>query len=321
METAAQVRDYKRRTPEKTPLYNIILNHLDSFVAARQMEGRPLPDYVVEEFESYLKCGILAHGFLRLKCDGCDEEKVVAFSCKKRGFCPSCAGKRMAEAAAHLVDNVLPLAPYRQFVLTFPIPMRFWLNANQKLFSQIQTLITKGIHRFYEQRAKDLGVKTPKAASITFVQRWGSSVNLNPHLHILALDGVYSQVGNQVKLRTVKAISEKETAELLSQITGKILRKLKKLGYLDSEGELVCNPELDPLFADHDSLAQATASSIKSTIAFGENAGKRVTRIGSGFGYEEEMPLAKGNRCFHLNGFSIHAGRSVNTNSRNKLEE
>jgi hypothetical protein len=55
-----------------------------------------LPDFVKKEFEEYLKCGILAHGFLRAKCDSCKHERLLAFSCKRRGFCPSCGAKRMA---------------------------------------------------------------------------------------------------------------------------------------------------------------------------------------------------------------------------------
>jgi hypothetical protein len=43
----------------------------------------------------------------------CHAEKLVAFSCKRRGFCPSCGGRRMAEAAALLVDEILPRVPIR----------------------------------------------------------------------------------------------------------------------------------------------------------------------------------------------------------------
>lgn len=64
-----------------------------------------LPDFVKDEFDAFLECGILAHGFLRLRCVDCTHEKLVAFSCKRRGFCPSCGGRRMAQAAAHLVDH------------------------------------------------------------------------------------------------------------------------------------------------------------------------------------------------------------------------
>jgi len=82
--------------------------------------GRYLPDYVAREFEAYLKCGRLEHGFLRVRCESCHHEKLVAFSCKRRGFCPSCGARRMADSAAHLVDEVLPKRPIRQWVLSVP---------------------------------------------------------------------------------------------------------------------------------------------------------------------------------------------------------
>ena len=82
--------------------------HYPEFRELRAREGRPLPACVQEEFEAYLKCGRLEEGFLRVRCEGCHAEKLVAFSCKKRGFCPSCGGRRMAETAALLADEVLP---------------------------------------------------------------------------------------------------------------------------------------------------------------------------------------------------------------------
>ena len=54
------------------------------------------------EFEAYLKCGRLEHGFLRVRCTECRAERPVAFSCKRRGFCPSCEARRMVESAALL---------------------------------------------------------------------------------------------------------------------------------------------------------------------------------------------------------------------------
>jgi hypothetical protein len=89
---------------------------------------------------------------------------------------------------------------------------------------------------------------------------------------------------------------------------------------LNEDGEIVQNPTMDPLFAEHESLTLATAASIKSKIAFGPNTGKYVAKIGSGFGFEEEIPLAKGKRCFSINGFSIHANSATNTHQRDRLE-
>jgi hypothetical protein len=69
----------------------LVQEHLETFLAQVEREaGSGLPDFVREEFDAFLECGILAHGFLRLRCADCAPEKLVAFSCKKRGFCPAC---------------------------------------------------------------------------------------------------------------------------------------------------------------------------------------------------------------------------------------
>jgi len=65
-----------------------------------------LPRFVEQEFREFLSCGCLASGFARFHCDACGLDRLVPFSCKGRGFCPSCGGRRMAEPAAHLVDRV-----------------------------------------------------------------------------------------------------------------------------------------------------------------------------------------------------------------------
>ncbi|WP_458694138.1 transposase zinc-binding domain-containing protein, partial [Shigella sp. FJ200903] len=86
-------------------------------------QGKELPGYVQREFEEFLQCGRLEHGFLRVRCESCHAEHLVAFSCKRRGFCPSCGARRMAESAALLVDEVLPEQPMRQWVLSFPFQL------------------------------------------------------------------------------------------------------------------------------------------------------------------------------------------------------
>lgn len=116
---------YERHRPENTTLYKVVQENLETFLKFTEGEcGRALPDFVEKEFRDYLKCGILAHGFLRTQCESCQNEHLVAFSCKRRGFCPSCGGRRMAESAIHLVDEVLPKKPVRQWVLSFPVPIR-----------------------------------------------------------------------------------------------------------------------------------------------------------------------------------------------------
>jgi Transposase zinc-binding domain len=109
------VGDYRPRDAEHAVLYRVIDEHLDAFLETtrRQADGVPLPAFVEQEFYDFLTCGILAHGFARLRCTECTLERLVPFSCKGRGFCPSCGGRRMTGNAARLVDGVLPRVPVR----------------------------------------------------------------------------------------------------------------------------------------------------------------------------------------------------------------
>ena len=108
-------------------MYEVVRRHLETFLAeARQRgDGVGLPQFVERELREYLRCGILAYGFARFRCRDCTREILVAFSCKGRGFCPSCCGRRMAELAAHLVEGVLGGLPVRQWVLTLPYRLRW----------------------------------------------------------------------------------------------------------------------------------------------------------------------------------------------------
>ena len=289
-----------------TPLYQIINRHLESFIAARSAEARPLPEYVYDEFRAFLKCGILDHGFIRLKCQGCGSEMVVAFSCKLRGFCPSCSGRRMAEAAAHLVDHILPKKPYRQYVVTFLFATRYWLAANKSLERAIHHIIITEIHKSIRALSGISADLKPTAGAVSFTQRWGSALNLNIHYHILFTDGVFYHP-NRPKFRKIR-ITDKVLEGLLAAIVSRTISYLKRQGFLGHDG-LPEDFKPDSLFEDHKALAIASRAASMSRVAFGPNAGKPVTRIGRSFGYKGEIPLAKGALCYTQNGFSLHAVR------------
>ncbi len=55
--------------PEQTTLYRLVQQHAQTFFAqAEEATGSSLPQFVKDEFDAFLECGILAHGFLRLRC-------------------------------------------------------------------------------------------------------------------------------------------------------------------------------------------------------------------------------------------------------------
>ena len=111
-------------------LYNVVEEHLDAFLqAAREQHGVGLPRFIEKTFRAYLDCGIpAAGGFTRLHC-ACGYDAILAFSCKRRGICPSCSARLTADAADHLVSHVLPHVPIRQWVISFPFEATHGLPA------------------------------------------------------------------------------------------------------------------------------------------------------------------------------------------------
>ena len=72
---------YARHRPETTLLYQIVDEYWPEFQAELASQDKYLPAYVTQEFEAYLKCGRLEHGFLRVRCETCHDERLVALVC------------------------------------------------------------------------------------------------------------------------------------------------------------------------------------------------------------------------------------------------
>jgi hypothetical protein len=108
------------------------------FAQAEETTGAGLPQFVRDEFDAFLECGILAHGFLRLRCGDCGHNKLLAFSRKRHGFCPSCGARRMSQSAANLVEHVIPQVPVRQWVLSLSIPLRLLLRQQLRSSRQME---------------------------------------------------------------------------------------------------------------------------------------------------------------------------------------
>ena len=139
---------YRRRRPTTTPLYPVVQHHLETFLA-QATESDPMgygvPSWVEKDLRAYLRCGILAHGFARVRCDDCSHERLLAFSCATRGVCPSCNTRRMAEVAAHVTDHVLPHLPVRQWVLSLPKRLRPFLEGSPDIAGAVLRIFIRAV--------------------------------------------------------------------------------------------------------------------------------------------------------------------------------
>jgi hypothetical protein len=143
-QAGAKPKLYNPRHPERTLLYQTIAEHFETWhelASAGQFDGQgdhhtPKP-YVRQAFRKYLECGIFAHGFARAWCDDCGHDYFVAYSCKGRGVCPSCNTRRMVETAAHLCDHVFPRLPVRQWVLSVPKRLRYFMQRDGAVLNMV----------------------------------------------------------------------------------------------------------------------------------------------------------------------------------------
>jgi hypothetical protein len=317
---AASPPRYERRRPEQTPLYRLVRQHYETFAAEVEHAATGgLPQFVKDEFEAYLDCGILAKGFLRLTCDTCARDTLVAFSCKRRGLCPACGTRRMAETAAYLVDHVIPRVPVRQWVLSFPIPLRSLFAIYPELLTAVLRILHRAIHTHLIQQT---GVKRDEAASgaVTLIQRFGSAANLNTHLHALVLDGVYqsSADGGAPVFIEATAPGNEALQTLLHKIIRRILKLLTRLGHLIEEDGityLARSENLDP----HEVMAPLQAASSTWRIAAGPRAGRKVLTLTG----RRELRESQRTRelCANHQGFSRNKGVHCGADDRQSIEQ
>ena len=185
---------YARHRPEETLLYQVVEAHWPEFRQKAEEEGG-LPRFVVREFEEYL------------------------FSCKKRGWCPSCCGRRMADVAAHLVDDVLPKVKMRQWVCSLPWKIRTAVAFDRRLCADVLAAFADALLRLLRWRAKrafGLGsVDDALVGAITFVQRCDGALRIDPHFHTLAADGTWVRdEQGDLRFRALDDPSPEEVAQL-----------------------------------------------------------------------------------------------------------
>lgn len=283
---------YQPRRPEKSVLYKIISENLKTFyeeVVSKNEDGFGVPSYVKEEFEAYLRCGLLQYGFARIKCAACKEEYLVAYSCKNRGVCPSCVSRRMSDNAVLLIDHVLPDVDYRQWTFSLPRLVRYKLAYNKALLTKVLTIFHRNVFSYQKRRAKKEGIVDPIPGAVGFTQRYGSLLNLNVHEHSWVPDGVfyYNEAG-LLAFHYLGPPTNEELAKLLGKIRTKVLA--------------ACDLEVTEPEGEEAVMASLGALSMEVPLQMQERT--------------ESYDLS----AFNM-GFSLHAGLVVERKRRRKLEK
>ena len=222
----------------------------------------------------------------------------------------------MSETAAHLVDHVLPHKKIRQWVLTFPVPIRLCLAVRPKVMGRALDIAHLVIGQYYRKKA-NLKSTNSKSGAVTLIQRFGGSLNLNIHFHQLFVDGCYEL--NEQKEPIDFWVATPPTVKEIEEVLTKIIHKLTK--YLERQ-KIIIRDDNDGGFQipipDEDTLSKLQASSVTYRFATGKSKGKKAMVLKSVT--DNDHSATKG-LVAKNSGFSLHAGVATEAHERDRLEK
>jgi len=222
----------------------------------------------------------------------------------------------MAETAALLADEVFPDVPLRQWVISFPFPLRYLFAAHPQAMSKVLSIVYRAISTHLIQRA-GLQLKQGATGAVTLIQRFGSALNLNIHFHILFLDGAYAYRDNRPpRFQRIKAPDKGELEHLVHLISQRVGRCLERQGLLEQDAKSAWL-NLDPA-EDSNAMPQILGSSVSYRVAVGPQQGHKAFMIRTIRPMERPDPGLE--RVAKANGFSLHAGVSCEGHQKDKRE-
>jgi hypothetical protein len=175
----------------------------------------------------YLDCGDLRHGFARVKCKDCGHEYLLAFSCKRRHFCPSCHQKRVVEFGEWLCRDVLKKVPHRHFIFSLPKILRRYFLYDRKLLASLSRCAWESLKIFMQSRPVGMPENAPLPGAVIAIQTFGDYLGFNPHCHIILTDGCF--YGNKGIFRVAPPLELKKLEAIFRHKVFKMLLKKGKI--------------------------------------------------------------------------------------------
>ncbi|TPW20370.1 MAG: putative transposase [Elusimicrobia bacterium] len=215
---------YRPRDASASPLYRVVLEHVETFVAEVRRDS-PAGPFAEAALRAFLECGIPRFGLARFRCAKCDLSRFVPFSCKRRAACPSCDAKRAVVESSRALAELLPHVPYRQWVLVLPKRLRWFVNRDARLAGEVARILGSVLTQRLQRRSGAPQGAAP--AQLHAIQRFGSSVNLHIHDHAVVSDGAFAVGGGVLRFYPASAPSPEELEELTQRLRRRILRRMK----------------------------------------------------------------------------------------------
>ena len=153
----------------------------------------------------------------------------------------------MVETAAHLCDHVFPRLPVRQWVLSVPKRLRYFMQRDGAVLGMVLRIFLRVIAQSLQSNSPE-AAQVDKAAqhmgAVVFIHRFGSSLNGHVHFHVCAVDGVFEEVAvageadaqsssPSIVFHPASAIDEAAVAQVQADLRRRILRAFVGRGLIE----------------------------------------------------------------------------------------
>lgn len=195
----------------------------------------------------------------------------------------------MSDTAKHLIEEVIPSVPVRQWVLSMPYAHRFLLVRNPDFLRKALAAYHRLISRHYESKARKYNLKNPKTGAVTVVQRFGGALNLNVHFHTIYIDGVFyeNEYGEEAFREIVP--SHDEVVELNGKLKKRLTRLIEKF-------------DLESEYHDQSDFQAQSVQNRDEKFQLPLKIGKI---------WDPPFKEFVGTRCSYQDGFSLHANVKI----------
>jgi hypothetical protein len=145
----------------------------------------------------------------------------------------------MAESAAHLFDHVIPPLPVRQWVLSVPKRLRWYLEREPQALSALLHILLRVVEA-HLRRSSGTSARARFGAA-SFIRRIGASLNRHVHYHCCIIDGVFEPVeeaedGPQsVRFRAAAELTPEVVAAITEQVRVRVLRWFARSGLIEPD--------------------------------------------------------------------------------------
>lgn len=183
-----------------------------------------------------------------------------------------CGARRMCDVAANVTDAIFPSAPVRQWVLSLPYELRGLAATKPDVLTALGRIFAEEVERVTKRL---VGIAGAETGAVSFPQRFGGSLNLHVHFHLLAVDAVFDRHGDGVRVHEAPPPAKADVADVAQRVHDRAIAWLRRHRYFDERpaedrsNEPAPDTPIDALAR----LALAGGTFVGRPFAAGERAG------------------------------------------------